>query len=374
MTYKLYSSNISYFSGKMECYLHAKNIPFEIVELNSTLFREEVIKNTQLAKMPAIECDDGTWLTDTSPMIGWFEERYPDRSILPNDSALEFIAHLLEDYGDEWLWRPALHYRWSYAKDRELVGERIAGEMLRTMKVPHVLAKAFIKRRQIQTYVKGDGVSPATRAHVEGTYLRTLDAMAKILESRPFLLGDRPSLADFGFFGPMFRHFGLDPTPQRIMLERAPGVFEWVARMWNARKDTMNGDFIGEPDEALALLLSDIGSMYMPYLKKNAVAWSKGSKTFNALIEGNLYENLPTAQYRVYCLEQLQLRFTSLDEAAQEKVEAWLKGLDILDVLKEPIAQASYYDPDGLLPVCSGNDGKQEIARKARKSNVWGRS
>jgi hypothetical protein len=31
--------------------------------------------------------------------------------------------------------------------------------------------------------------------------------------------------------GPMLRHFGQDPTPADIMRNRAPGVYEWVARM-----------------------------------------------------------------------------------------------------------------------------------------------
>jgi len=34
----------------------------------------------------------------------------------------------------------------------------------------------------------------------------------------------------------MFRHFGIDPTPSRIMRNTAPAVYEWVARMWNARR------------------------------------------------------------------------------------------------------------------------------------------
>ena len=35
------------------------------------MFGGTVLKNTVLMKMPAIACDDGTWLTDTTPMIGW---------------------------------------------------------------------------------------------------------------------------------------------------------------------------------------------------------------------------------------------------------------------------------------------------------------
>ena len=39
-----------------------------------------------------------------------------------------FVALLVEDYADEWLWRPAMHYRWSYAHDRELLSSIIIDE------------------------------------------------------------------------------------------------------------------------------------------------------------------------------------------------------------------------------------------------------
>ena len=49
------------------------------------------------------------------------------------------------------------------------------------------------------------------------------------------MLGERPTIADIGLMGPFWRHFVHDPTPARLMQERAPAVFEWAARTWNAR-------------------------------------------------------------------------------------------------------------------------------------------
>jgi len=37
---------------------------------------------------------------------------------------------LVEDYADEWLWRPALHYRWSYATDKHALSRRFAETFL----------------------------------------------------------------------------------------------------------------------------------------------------------------------------------------------------------------------------------------------------
>ena len=69
--------------------------------------------------------------------------------------------------------------------------------------------------------------------------------------------GDVPTLADFGLYGPMFRHFSQDPTPAEVMRLRAPAVFEWVARLWNARGSRLGGGLVnGIPDDLLPLLTS----------------------------------------------------------------------------------------------------------------------
>ena len=84
---------------------------------------------------------DGRWMTDTTPMIAWLEERHPDPAVIPPAEPLRFAALLIEDFGDEWLWRPAMHYRWSHAADRALVSRGLAAE-LRSMWFGPVFALA----------------------------------------------------------------------------------------------------------------------------------------------------------------------------------------------------------------------------------------
>src|SRR6185295_11464002 len=151
---------------------------------------------------------------------------------------------------------------------------------------------AFVRRRQHRIYVAGDGVTARTRAHVESIYLDTLDRLQAIFARRPFLLGGRPCLADFGFFASMFRHFSLDPTPSVIMQERAPAVTEWVARLWNARQGTTVGEWC-EPGTLPAdwmPILKDVGTSYLPYLHANALAWREGHQHFDFEVAGVRYE------------------------------------------------------------------------------------
>ena len=48
-----------------------------------------------------------------------FEEKYSDRSVLPKDSALNFINFVLEDFGDEWVTKYMFHYRWHFKEDAD---------------------------------------------------------------------------------------------------------------------------------------------------------------------------------------------------------------------------------------------------------------
>jgi hypothetical protein len=31
--------------------------------------------------------------------------------VIPLDPLVAFVSRLVEDYADEWMWRPAMHYR-----------------------------------------------------------------------------------------------------------------------------------------------------------------------------------------------------------------------------------------------------------------------
>ena len=340
---KLYGLRISYYTGKMEAYLRYKEIPHEFVVLNRSLM-QRLKAETGAAQMPAVELPDGRFMTDTTPMIRWFETEFPEHPVIPEDPLLRFFSYLLEDYAEEWLWRPAMHYRWSYAADRLHLSRKIVDELMANEPAPGFLKRAFIRRRQHIEYVKKDGVDATTWSHVESIYLKTLDRLESVFAQRPYLLGDRPTLADFGFFAPMFRHFAQDPTASDIMRERAPGVFAWQARLWNARGSESRG---GEPTALPAELgpvLDDVGEAYLPYLNANALAWQQGLERFDPVIQGVQYHTVPVSQYRVWCLEQLQARAQEVVPEHQDELRQRLEQHGCWSPLFELSEPGSRYD------------------------------
>ncbi len=347
---KFYGLDLSYFTGKVEAFLRYREIPHERIELSTKYFRM-IGRKTGHMQMPALEWPDGRWMTDSTPMIAWLDAHTPGHRVIPEYPFVKFFSLLVEDYADEWLWRPALHFRWSHQPDKDLMSYRIAVEMMHDVPLPLFLRKALIGRRQIRRYVNGDGVTPANRGHVESIYLRNLAFLENILTRRPFLLGSLPTIADFGYFASMFRHFGLDPTPARLMRDQAPNVYEWVARLWNAKSSRLMA--VEPPATTIPddwdPILKDVGQCYLPYLNANAHAYSKGQRSFDLTIEDAHY-HLPVHPYRVYCLEQLQMLFESLPSDARKQVQGRLEKVGAMNPIWAQLRIKSGWDDRGRQP------------------------
>jgi len=348
---RVYGAEVSYFTGKLEGYLRYKEIPYERVASDPG----SLTKQTGIAQVPAVELADGRWLTDTTPIIAWLETQQPEPAVIPVDPLQAFASRLLEDYGDEWLWRPAMHYRWDYKGDRLLLRRKIVDEMLGHIPAPAFLKRLMVSTRQRYYFTRGDGVNARTWAHVERGYLESLEQLGAILETRPFLLGERPTLADFGFFASMFRHFGQDPTPSTIMRETAPEVYAWVARLWDARASRTQGGLVASVPDDWGPILETLGATHLEQLSANAEAWQRGHKRFDVEIQGVRYERLRTARYRVWCLEQLRAHFEELSEPVRAEARALLEKHGCWEPLWRVADLASGVDPDGDAPFATGH-------------------
>ena len=362
----LHGPEVSYFTGKLEAVIRFMELPYRTVATDPV----RLAGPTGVAQVPGLQLADGRWLTDTTPIIAWLDERYPDARVIPRDPVVAFFSRLLEDHADEWLWRPAMHYRWDYPEGAHHLSRVLVDEAARHIPLPGFVKRYLIRNRQRTLFTKGDGVGPATWDHVEKIYLDSLAHLGAILETRPYLLGTRPSLADFGFFGPMFRHFAQDPPSARIMRETAPAVFEWVARVWNARASVTGGELLGHVPDDWGPLLDSIGSAYLPYLCANAEAWKAGRDRFDVDIEGAPYRQIRTARYRVWCLEELRRHFEELSEPHRREARARLEAHGCWEPLMRIEAPASGLDPERQVPF-SGTASMTGVSARGAGRMHW---
>ena len=357
--YRVYGSRISYFTGKLETYLRYRGHEYAL--LPTYAHARAVVAGTGSTQMPALQLASGRWASDTTPLLAWLDARDARDgapSIYPTDPALRFVALLVEDYADEWLWRPAMHYRWNYRLDRAHAAALLCDEQMAHIRLPRALKRRVLIRRQRGGFVAGDGVNAQTRAHVEAGYRTALARLEASFAHRRFLLGATPSVADFALMGPMLRHFAQDPTPADIMRHHAPGVYAWVARMWNTRDGASRcgrpddrardgASRCGKPDDRardgggrdgdggavawltaldapLLALLREVCETHLVQLRENARAVALGRRRFSQEIQGVRYENLPASRYRVWCLEALRRAWAKAGDGARERLRAQL--------------------------------------------------
>jgi glutathione S-transferase len=331
--YTLYKMDISYFSGKMEAYLRYKDIPYNAIECCDDMkaFHRVGIK-TGFQKVPAIEMANGQWLFDTTPMIQWLDLKHPEPSVFPDDPALRFVSLLLEDYGDEWLWRPAMWWRWVPKSSRVTLGRRISKILSKRFAIPLGL---YFGWRQLNEWLWKDGVDKHNSDDVRDMLFRELEFLEPLFEDQTFILGSHPSIADFGYFASFFRHFGNDPISAEVMRRQGPNAYEWLARLWNAKQSKLPDriEFQWPSADYWQPLLERIAKDYLPYLHQNALAFKAGQKRFDYQGHTLAFKQTVTTSYRVWCRQELQREFSSLNEADQKKVESLFASVGGLEIL-----------------------------------------
>jgi hypothetical protein len=91
------------------------------------------------------------------------------------------------------------------------------------------------------------GITSETIPVIEASHIECLEILNEHFAYHPYLLGGRPSVADFGLIGPMFAHLGRDPVPANLMKNLAPHMYRWTERMFEA--NTLDGEFMETPYE-----------------------------------------------------------------------------------------------------------------------------
>ncbi len=227
--YQLYGDPFSYYSGKVLAYLRFKSIPFEMILPSPQAYKEVIIPRTGVRYIPVLLTPDDVAVQDTTEIIDFLEQRFPAPSIYPATPKQRLTALLFELYGDEWLLLPAMHYRWRYNEDFAL---KEFGRLTAPEAPPeHHRAIGEKAAARFRGAMPALGITEATAAAIEAWYEAFLAHMNAHFAQHPYLLGTRPSIGDFGLFGPLYAHLYRDPESGALMKRKAPEVAAWVERM-----------------------------------------------------------------------------------------------------------------------------------------------
>jgi glutathione S-transferase len=304
--HRIFGSELSPYSVKVRSYFRYKNLPHEWL-LRSSANQGEFQKYAKLPLVPLVVTPDGEGVQDSTPIIERFEKAHPEPSIVPSDPALAFLSALLEEYGDEWGNKWMFHYRWAYQPDVWSTAERIAVQMMGAQG-PLAVAQA---RQAVAERMMGRigfvGSNDKTRPVIEASFRRAFALLDEHLASRPYLLGGRPAMADFGLWGQLYEA-ATDPTPGAIMRASSPNVMAWVQRMLAPRDEGPFEQFKSLAAGLMPLLTDEVGAYFLPWSAANAAAIAGEARTFDVVLAGNAWSQEPQ-KYHARSLAEIRRKY-----------------------------------------------------------------
>jgi glutathione S-transferase len=306
--FRIFGSELSPYSVKVRSYFRYKGLAHEWL-LRAPANQADFQKYAKLPLVPLVVTPEGEGVQDSTPIIERFEAANPEPSIVPADKALAFLSALLEEYADEWGNKWMFHYRWAYQPDCWATAERIALQMMGA-KGTLAVAEARASVAQRMTGRLGFvGSNETTRPLIEASFKRTLEIVNAHLATRPYLLGGRPALADFGLWGQLYET-ATDPTPGSIMRATAPNVMAWVARMVAPKAEGPFESWAALAPGLMPLLSEEVGGRFLPWSTANAAAIEKGDKTLTLQLGGAAWSQEPQ-KYHARSLAEIRRKYAA---------------------------------------------------------------
>jgi len=336
-SYTLYGADISYYTGKVRAFLRWKGVPFREVQATGDIYRDVIVPGVGFPVIPVLETPEGALLQDSTDIIDTLDHRHGEPSVFPTTPLQRLAASLLELYGDEWLLIPAMHYRWHHNREWAL---RAFGALNAPEATPE--EQLALGTRRAAPFAQAAvllGASAPMHAAIERSYEGLLAELDQHFALHPYLLGDRPSIGDFGLYGPLYAHQYRDPASGALMRRLAPHVVAWVERMQQPPVPGA-GDFL--PDDTLPPTLLPVlhrmACEQMPVLKDTArrlstwLAENPGEPVPRAIgmhdyeLEGQRGERI-VRPYALWMLQRSRDIYRAMAPADRARADQWLDAI-----------------------------------------------
>lgn len=340
MTYRLYGGPGSPYSHKLRAVLRYRRLPHTWLVPRGGFTGagnlgadggNSPLQRAGKSVIPVLEYPDGSFKADTTPIMYDLEARHAERSLLPPDPALAFLAHLVEDMADEYLPLPMFYFRWTEDKvwcaRRQMIGWSGAIDDAQLEES----ANNFLQRQTGQL----GAAAALPRDTVLGIYTRFLDALESQLKRSLFLFGGRPSFAEFGLYGQLTQYLA-DPTLSAIMRERALRVFQWIHFIDDLSGH--EGDWAAPGDcltDGLQNLLASLAPAYFQMMK--SMQARTGLSPLDSAPNG--------PRYRVRCLLALKQELVDLADDQRALIQPLLTAAGCWGALQFEGDEAAYVVP-----------------------------
>jgi glutathione S-transferase len=330
--YLIYGVDNSFYTLKTVGAFRASGVPFTY-QYKSLAVRAEVEQASGYKLMPVVQTPAGTWQTDSTPILLALDASLGGNQLLPDDPVLVILGRMLDDWIDEWLVRPAVFWRSNNPDDRDFVA-RVAACNLMGLSPQQSLIDEQEKKmlglagRLTDFFARIGTINRAMPEH-EAEIMQLLDETCRLLSDHfrffPFLLGTRPSLPDFAFYGCLHAHLLFEPGPTAYLSQVWPEIVAYHDRIHVAvlgQGEWMNVQHL--PD-TLKSLLQFIASDFHGFLAANKLAVERGQEMATWADK-----QMTARKYTERCRLDIVTLFTDLPPADRDRANAFFAATNIL--------------------------------------------
>jgi len=189
---ELYQFELSQYCEKVRLILDYKGLDYRKVEVTPGVGQIELLQMSGKRQVPVIK-DGDTIVGDSTEIAMYLEGKYPDPPLLPEPSPARGMTLVLEEWADESL---GLKSRVAF------LGALGRNQNLRTAVLPQTtpdFVKSLVEAipgELVDVLSTGVGLgTDAVKVATDGLK-QDLEALCLLLEDRPYLTGDAPTLAD----------------------------------------------------------------------------------------------------------------------------------------------------------------------------------
>ncbi len=337
---------VSYFTRKVTGYLDHKGIPWDLAP--SVGLNWAAMEAGWNGGIPVVTTPDQEMIWDSTSIICHLETRHPSASVHPADPTLRFLDFLLDDFSDEWFYRHAVGTRWLMPENTASGSLDIAREAIFEIPAPFDDVRSMVAESMTGCLPRLGTTPDNIDAWVGDSLVPWLTAFGAHLDNHDYLLGGRPSLADFAFFGGNAAHFINDPWCLRLTQATSPAVLDHTNRI-AAPRHRVAGQWFDADDvpDSLIAVLAEAGRHYLPWV---ATATVEGSATVT--FQGGQQADIAATDFLVGARGVLLARYL---EARSPQLDAILDRAGILAYFAGYTEQATAVPDPRALPRPSEN-------------------
>jgi len=346
--YELVADQPSYYSAKVRACMQYKRIPYVEIGCNIETLSQRVIPATGDHTFPVVFCPDDVALKDGCDIVEALDQRHPERPITPEDPLLNLVANLIETMADEYFAIAMIYYRWIPEETQKWALNMFSVLNGYGVKDPEMAKMAKDISAHIATEVQSRLPKVGLdREDVQQECIKITEKVCDLLEihlqKTPFILGDKPSLADLALMNAMWGHLYLDPCEASMYIRKnCTHLSRWITMMHSGAGISDQGElymtdtlkdllrYFGNAFSHMAFATVKAADEHLPDMEIEQPVKSGLGKIDTGILDVELTR--PATTYGAWRLQRLMDKYQDIPASQKAESDALLEDTGFLAV------------------------------------------